>query len=128
MKKQNAIHMTALAAAIAAACTLVNAQDITLYEGYVLSDAVVLEPTAQQSLSSDVDLVISGPGEFFLRKSFKAGTLSEFDPRSLADGDLPDGSYTYEIQIAGPVSGPRTRQASDTESIEGPSLAGGPVR
>jgi len=125
MNNQNAIRMTALAAAIAAACTLANAQDITLYEGYVLPDAVVLEPMAQESLSLDVDLVISGPGEFFLRKNFKAGTLSEFDPRSLAGGALPDGIYTYEIQIAGPASGPKTRKDSDAESFEGPRLAGG---
>jgi len=54
MNNPKRIRMTVLATAIAAACALANAQDVTLYESHVLPEALVFEPNSTIGMNSDI--------------------------------------------------------------------------
>jgi len=101
MNNPKKIRMTVLATAIAAACALANAQDLTLYESHVLPDALLFEPNNTIGMNSDIDIVVKGPNGFMLRQSFQAGEPIEFNPLTANEGGLPDGTYRYELQITG---------------------------
>jgi len=93
-----------------------NPQPAKLFEAHLLHDALVLEPLNDQSISIDVDLIVSGPEGFYLRKSFPAGDLVEFNPASLAEDALPDGTYVFETRIMGLGNGNIRR--SDDQAVE----------
>ena len=99
MNNPKNIRMTVLATAIAAACTLANAQDVTLFENHVLPEAVVFEPSSTLGMNSEIDIIVKGPNGFMTRQSFQAGEPIELNPATLAEGGLPDGTYRYELQI-----------------------------
>jgi len=94
MNNPQKIRMTVLATAIAAAFTLANAQDATLYESHIFPEAIVFEPTSTVGLNTDIEMIVKGPDGFVESRSFLAGEPIEFNPAG-----LPDGTYRYELQI-----------------------------
>jgi len=64
----------------------------------------------QLSAGEGLELIVSGPGDFYLRQPFPVGTapsLSVFDSAGQA---LPDGSYAWELKVL-PQLDEATRQA-----------------
>jgi hypothetical protein len=109
MNTRNKFPKNTLAVAITAAAvvclTTANAKDLVLYKTHMFPDTIVLEPLTDQGLTLDVDLIVKGPEGFYLRKSFPAGALIEFNPASLAESALPDGTYVFETRIMGYSTG-----------------------
>jgi len=123
MNNRKTIRMTMLAAAMTAACAWATAQEITLYESHVLPEGLIFEPVDAMGMQASIDMIIKGPEDFHLRKSFKAGEPIEFSPATLGHGEMPDGTYRYELQIMG-ISGMTTDRDSDKPAIT-ESLTGG---
>ncbi|MDO6746276.1 hypothetical protein [Gilvimarinus sp. 1_MG-2023] len=124
MNTYRTIQVTLLAVAIAATCSWANAQDAALFESHVTPNAVMFDPTDYASLDAKVDLIVKGPENFYLRKSFAAGTPIEFAPAIMAEGGLLDGSYRYELQIMGINGVSRDRNNDEpmtTEPLQGTS-------
>lgn len=107
-------NVTAIALAIATVFGTAQAQQSDLFDTHVLPESLVFEPTQHQSMSIDVDLVVSGPEGFYLRKSYPSGSLSEFNPSDFPDLHFPDGTYTYEVRVMRMGSEYRTR---DDDSV-----------
>ncbi|MEX2500289.1 MAG: hypothetical protein WD397_15585 [Wenzhouxiangellaceae bacterium] len=101
MNTRNTIRTTVLATAIVTACSWATAQDITLYESHTLPDALVFEPKNATGMSTKIDMIVKGPEDFYLRKSFEAGEPIEFNPAAVAGEGLPDGTYRYELRVMG---------------------------
>ena len=99
MNNPKRIRMTVLATAIAAACALANAQDVTLYESHVLPEALVFEPNSTIGMNSDIDIAVKGPNGLVLQQSFAAGEPMELNPATIIEGGLPDGTYRYEMKV-----------------------------
>jgi len=99
MKIRNPIQKTALAVAIASVSFLANAQEVTLYESHVLPEALVFEPNSTVGMNSDIEIVVKGPNGLVLRQNFQAGEPIEFNPATMTENGLPDGTYRYELQI-----------------------------
>lgn len=78
-----------------------STQPDELFQTHVYSDAVLIEPGADQAFEFDVDLIVSGPKGFYHRESFPAGAVVDFDPSRLTGDSLPDGVYHYELRIMG---------------------------
>lgn len=93
------IRRSALALAVAGVVTGTVAEEPVLFKGHVVRDAIVFEPASEAVLSSAVDLIVTGPGGFHLRESFKPGALREVGPAVLDIGSMPEGSYNYEIRV-----------------------------
>lgn len=91
-------RLTAIIFAIAATAAI-NAQETQLYDTHVLPESLMIEPLGEMAMVTRVDLILRGPGQFYQRKSFDAGELIEFDPASVPDGAMPDGTYHYEVRI-----------------------------
>ena len=123
MNNPKTIRMTMLAAAMTAACAWATAQEITLYESHVLPEGLIFEPVDAMGMQASIDMIIKGPEDFHLRKSFKAGEPIEFSPATLGHGEMPDGTYRYELQIMG-ISGMTTDRDSGKPAIT-ESLTGG---
>lgn len=120
MNTSRTIQVTVLAIAIAATCSWAIAQDAALYDSYTLPDALVFEAKSAMAMDTEVDLVITGPEDFYLRESFYAGEPIEFIPSGLSDG-----AYRYELRIMGIHGVSRDRNSDDrpanTESLQGGS-------
>src|SRR6056297_3881935 len=123
MNNPKTIRMTMLAAAMTAACAWATAQEITLYESHVLPEGLIFEPADITAVNSKIDLIVKGPNEFYLRKSFEAGEPIEFNPAALGHGEMPDGTYRYELQVMG-ISGMTADRDSGKPAIT-ESLTGG---
>lgn len=78
-----------------------STQSDELFRTHVYPDTVLVEPGSDASFDFDVDLIVSGPEGFHHRESFTAGSVVEFGPSTIAQGQLPDGTYKYELRIMG---------------------------
>ncbi|MGK7294241.1 MAG: hypothetical protein ACNS61_00260 [Candidatus Wenzhouxiangella sp. M2_3B_020] len=105
MNPAHLIRRCALALAIAGAMTGAIADEEPLFTGHAVRDAIVFEPASEAVLSSAVDLIITGPGGFHVRKGFDPGELREIGPGVLNIESLPDGLYNYEIRVVGTGAG-----------------------
>jgi len=101
MKFDRSIRLTALTAAIITASSWSIAQEATLYESHVLPEGMIFEPTSSMAVDSMIELVVQGPNDFYMTKSFEAGQAIEFNPAALAGKSLADGSYRYELRVTG---------------------------
>ena len=126
MKTRNPIRMTTLAIAIAGSATITSAEEPRLYETHVIPDSLMFEPVSEQAMTSKIDLIIKGPGNFYLRRSFAPGALIEIDPLKLAGGHLPDGTYVYETRVMGTANGPVQRgEGAEINVAEQPAASSG---
>ncbi|WP_339616199.1 hypothetical protein [uncultured Gilvimarinus sp.] len=122
MSTSKTIQVTIFAAAIAVICSGATAQDAALYERHTLSDALVFESKDIVGLETEVDMIITGPEGFHLRKSFEAGERIEFIPTVMAQDGLPDGTYRYELRVMGShglSSDRNSTQPVRTEPLQG---------
>lgn len=101
MNTNKKIKVGLLVAAIGVTSSWASAGDTALFESYTSSNAVAFDPQDFAALDAEVDLIVKGPNNFYVRKSFAAGIPVELIPATLADGGLPDGTYRYELQIMG---------------------------
>ena len=94
MNTSRKFHALALAVSIAAACSWASAQDTA-------SNALTFDAHDTRNFDAEVDLIVKGPEDFYLRESFGAGEPIEIIPTVMAEGYLPDGTYRYELQVMG---------------------------
>ena len=88
MNNPKPIRMTVLATAIATACSWAAAQDVTLFENHTLPEALVFEPLNTLGMETRIDMVVTGPADFYLRKSFEAGEPIELNPQAMVEGGM----------------------------------------
>ncbi|HEY7775289.1 MAG TPA: hypothetical protein VIC02_02015, partial [Kineobactrum sp.] len=120
MNTYKTMQVTVLAITIAATCSWATAQDADLYEPRTRSNVLTLDSQNILSMGAEVDLIIKGPEDFYLRESFAAGEPIEIIPTALNESYLPDGPYRYELQIMS-IQGLSSERGSDeaggTESV-----------
>lgn len=98
-----------------------SAEPGELFRTHVYPDAVLVEPDSDASFEFDVDLIVSGPEGFYHRESFPAGSVVEFDPSTIEQGEVPDGTYKYELRIMG--SGQQLIRGIDQPQAASPELS-----
>lgn len=107
--------------ALALSASAFSAQPDELFRTHVYSDTLLVEPGSDASFDFDVDLIVSGPEGFHHRESFTAGSVVEFGPSTIAQGQLPDGSYKYELRIMG--TGQPLVRGTDQPQAASPALS-----
>ena len=111
------LYTTTITLVVSTILATATAQEPALYETHVLPETIVIEPIADQALMMDVDLIVKGPEGYYLRKSFPAGELVEFNPANLPENALPDGTYVYEVRVMGLPGAPKERGQSEAFEI-----------
>ena len=79
MNTSRKFHALALAVSIAAACSWASAQDTA-------SNALTFDAHDTRNFDAEVDLIVKGPEDFYLRESFGAGEPIEIIPTVMAEG------------------------------------------
>lgn len=66
---------------------------------HVYPDTIIVEPVTDAAFNAAVDMIVRGPDGFRHEESFPAGALIEFDPSTLTDKPLADGTYVWELRV-----------------------------
>lgn len=69
------------------------------FKTHVYPDTIIVEPATDAAFNAAVDVIIRGPDGFRHQESFQAGALIEFDPTTLTDKPLADGTYVWELRV-----------------------------
>jgi hypothetical protein len=103
MKIRKSTNLLSAAAFALLACGAAQADEAAggPFQTHFYPDTIIVEPTADEAFNAAVDLIVRGPNGFRTEQSFAPGALIEFNPKTLSDKPLADGTYVWELRIAG---------------------------